>query len=507
MNFSPQCPRDRRPRRRRLRWRQTTAASRPCRPPPVATTPRTHLDRASAAASQARPWPAAPPSRTRRSSRPPARSPSTAWCRRSSTTRRCASRRACPPAAGTARSPSWAAAASTATCRSRPTLQFSESILTERYATMGTNGGYDAPARAARLLQGGVRLRPRAAGRLHLPIRAPRAAAGQGADPAASTAAPARAQLLRGLLDGRPRRDDRGPALSRRTSTASWRARPAGNIMGLFMQFNRIAKQVRNPGEHAQRGQADAAGQRGAGAVRRARRRGRRHHLQARRPATTTRRRCAAPAARTPATAACRTRRSPRCNTVTSPIASADGAVGAPGLLTPAPRTPPRAGASTSGPTRLSAATRCRACSRTASCAPSSRATRPSTRRPGTSDDWLPRMERGRQHVQRLQPRPRGHARRGAKLIMWNGTTDTSVSPRDNARYYERVVAHAWARPRPTRRRGALPGAGRGPLLRRRRARQGRPAEGHGDLGRERHARRRRRTWCIASSMPPARPR
>ena len=32
------------------------------------------------------------------------------------------------------------------------------------------------------------------------------------------------------------------------------------------------------------------------------------------------------------------------------------------------------------------------------------------------------------------------HAR-GAKLIMWNGTTDTSVSVLDNTRYYERVVA------------------------------------------------------------------
>jgi feruloyl esterase len=28
----------------------------------------------------------------------------------------------------------------------------------------------------------------------------------------------------------------------------------------------------------------------------------------------------------------------------------------------------------------------------------------------------------------------------GAKLIMWNGTIDTSVSPKDNARYYDSVV-------------------------------------------------------------------
>jgi hypothetical protein len=34
-----------------------------------------------------------------------------------------------------------------------------------------------------------------------------------------------------------------------------------------------------------------------------------------------------------------------------------------------------------------------------------------------------------------------GLAARGAKLIVWNGTTDTSVSPKDNARYYDSVVA------------------------------------------------------------------
>ena len=30
---------------------------------------------------------------------------------------------------------------------------------------------------------------------------------------------------------------------------------------------------------------------------------------------------------------------------------------------------------------------------------------------------------------------------KGAKLIMWNGTTDTSVSPKDNSKYYDNVVA------------------------------------------------------------------
>lgn len=34
-----------------------------------------------------------------------------------------------------------------------------------------------------------------------------------------------------------------------------------------------------------------------------------------------------------------------------------------------------------------------------------------------------------------------GMRSRGAKLLMWNGTTDTSVSPKDNARYYNSVVS------------------------------------------------------------------
>ena len=33
-----------------------------------------------------------------------------------------------------------------------------------------------------------------------------------------------------------------------------------------------------------------------------------------------------------------------------------------------------------------------------------------------------------------------GMLARGAKLIMWNGTTDTSVSPKDNSKYYDSVV-------------------------------------------------------------------
>ena len=71
---------------------------------------------------------------------------------------------------------------------------------------------------------------------------------------------------------------------------------------------------------------------------------------------------------------------------------------------------------------------------------------------------------------------------RGAKLIMWNGTTDTSVSPKDTSRYYERVV-ETLGREAADDRWSSVPGARRRPLLRRRGPRPGGPAEGAGRHG------------------------
>jgi feruloyl esterase len=59
---------------------------------------------------------------------------------------------------------------------------------------------------------------------------------------------------------------------------------------------------------------------------------------------------------------------------------------------------------------------------------------------------WNPEAWRGRLAelsalFQAFDPDLRPFARRGAKLILWNGTIDTSVSARDTARYYKAVVA------------------------------------------------------------------
>ena len=41
---------------------------------------------------------------------------------------------------------------------------------------------------------------------------------------------------------------------------------------------------------------------------------------------------------------------------------------------------------------------------------------------------------------QAFNPDLSGLKARGAKLILWNGTNDTAISPRDTQRYYNRVV-------------------------------------------------------------------
>jgi feruloyl esterase len=58
-----------------------------------------------------------------------------------------------------------------------------------------------------------------------------------------------------------------------------------------------------------------------------------------------------------------------------------------------------------------------------------------------TADAWASDMARVGALFSANDPDLSGLRARGAKLIMWNGTTDTSVSPKDNARYYDSVVA------------------------------------------------------------------
>ena len=57
-----------------------------------------------------------------------------------------------------------------------------------------------------------------------------------------------------------------------------------------------------------------------------------------------------------------------------------------------------------------------------------------------SADDWLPQLNAVGAMFDASNPDLGGMLNRGAKLITWNGTTDSSVSPRDNAAYYQRVV-------------------------------------------------------------------
>ncbi len=58
-----------------------------------------------------------------------------------------------------------------------------------------------------------------------------------------------------------------------------------------------------------------------------------------------------------------------------------------------------------------------------------------------SADDWLPAMSVIGSMFSAADPDLSALLARGAKLIMWNGTTDTSVSPKDNSNYYDRVVS------------------------------------------------------------------
>lgn len=57
------------------------------------------------------------------------------------------------------------------------------------------------------------------------------------------------------------------------------------------------------------------------------------------------------------------------------------------------------------------------------------------------ADDWLAPLSLVGSQFNATDPDLAALRARGAKLIVWNGTTDSSVSVLDNTRYYERVVA------------------------------------------------------------------
>ena len=67
------------------------------------------------------------------------------------------------------------------------------------------------------------------------------------------------------------------------------------------------------------------------------------------------------------------------------------------------------------------------------------------------ANNWLASLSLVGALYQAFNPDLSGLKARGAKLILWNGTNDTAISPSDTQRYYNRVVRR-WAVTRRTRR-------------------------------------------------------
>ncbi|MDP9897003.1 feruloyl esterase [Variovorax boronicumulans] len=316
--------------------------------------------------------------------------------------------------------------------------QFSESIFTERYATVGTNGGYDYPgATDLNYFKGEFALDP--VKLLDFTQQSEHRALPPGKEVIAQFfgTAPTRSYFEGCSMGGH---DAMMQAQRFPEDFDGIVARaPAGNIMGLFMQFNRIAKQVRvsantlNPAKQTLLADAVLAQCDGLDGVA--------DGIISKPAACTfnaTALRCAGGADN--GDSCLSDAQIATVNTITSPVATSDGAWSHTGYNFGAENSPkgwgeyiwPQAafgGASVQG---LFSDGFVRSFI---------------TRDPlfDTSawnpDQWLSRMGIIGGMFSAADPDlGRLHAR-GAKLIMWNGTNDTSVSARDNARYYEQVVS------------------------------------------------------------------
>jgi feruloyl esterase len=317
-------------------------------------------------------------------------------------------------------------------------LQFSESILTERYATLGTNGGYDHPGargidyfKAAFALDD-ERLADFTYRSEHRALPAGKALV------AGFFGAPASRSYFEGcsmgghdaLIEAQRYPEDFDGIVARA---------PAGNVMGLFMQFNRIAKQIRTPANtlgaakqtllaNAVLAQCDGLDGVVDGIVSRP--------LACRHdPAPL---RC--PAGADTGDGCLSDAQIATVRTVTSPIASADGRWSHPGYL-------PGAENAAKGWGEYVWPSAAFGGNSTQGLFSDGFVRSFITRDPNYDtltwnyDAWLPRMAVIGGMFNAFDPDLAPlEARRGAKLILWNGTTDTSVSARDTARYYDSVV-------------------------------------------------------------------
>jgi hypothetical protein len=312
----------------------------------------------------------------------------------------------------------------------------SASILSERYATMATNGGHEAPAALgdyfkAEFAYDPVQLADFTYQSEHraLPLGKEVIQKFYGSGPTRSYFEGCSMGGHDAMMQAQRYPQDFDGIVARA---------PAGNIMGLFIQFNRIAKHVRNPAgqlsaakqtllANAVLAQCDALDGAADGIIGK--------------PAA-----CTYDPAPLRCTGGADTGDSclsdaqmATVNAITSPAASADGAWSHTGYYFGGENSPngwgeyiwPNAalgdslqGLFSDGFLRSFI-----------------------TRNPSFDtatwnvDAWLPEMNLVGSMFSAASPDLSGMLARGAKLIVWNGTTDTSVSPRDNARYYDNVVA------------------------------------------------------------------
>ena len=316
---------------------------------------------------------------------------------------------------------------------------FSPSIVGERYATMATNGGYDYPVRDAGYFQANfaydpIKLADYAYLSIHrsLPFGKELVRAFYGA--------PATKNYFEGCSAG----GHEAMMLSQRFPAdfdGIVARAPAGNFMGLFMQFNRVSKALRAPGgvlnpakqtllANAVLAQCDALDGYADGIISK--------------PAACT---FDAASLRCPggADAGDQCLSDAQINTVrtaTTGFTTADGAWSHPGFNVGGENNPTKGWGEYLWPVAA------------APFSGDSVHTRFSdgfvrsfiTRNPAydtlkwNPDEWLAQLNLVGTMFNAFNPDLSALRARGAKLILWNGGQDTAVSPRDTARYYDSVV-------------------------------------------------------------------
>ncbi|KQP45511.1 tannase/feruloyl esterase family alpha/beta hydrolase [Pseudorhodoferax sp. Leaf274] len=316
--------------------------------------------------------------------------------------------------------------------------QFSPSILSERYATLGTNGGYDYPgARGLDYFKATFALNPEQLA--DFTYRSEHRALPPGKALVASFFGTA---ASRSYFEGCSMGGHDALTLAQRYPEdfdGIVARAPAGNIMGLFMQFNRISKQVRTPANtlneakqtllaNAVLAQCDGLDGVADGIISKPEA----CHYDAA-PL-----RCAAGA--DTGDTCLSDAQIATVNTVTSAIATADGAWSHPGY-NPGAENAAKGWGEYIWPSAALGGTSVQGLFSDGFVRSFITQDASYDTLAWNYDDWLPRMGVVGGMFQAFDPNLAALNARGAKLILWNGTTDSSVSARDTARYYDKVVA------------------------------------------------------------------